>query len=696
MTADFIGWRQFAFGELRKGHLALWDPRLFCGTPFFGDFQSAILYPPNWLFLVLPLPFALNLNIVLHVFLAGWFTSLWILKRGSHPLSALMAAFMFMFGGAYFLHIVPGHLPNLCAMVWIPLVFLAVDAYRKERAIRWILLGMAAFTLQIFSGHIQYTYYTGMVVGLYAALTLTGMEKKFSFLSGIVVMGAGAGLLAAFQILVGWDAAWDSLRGQRLPIGIVDIADMTPERLWCLLMPNFFGSWQNYWGGGFYWEGATFVSLTAFVLALYAFKISPDPQKKVFGGISLFLVVLAVGTRTPLFILFYKYFPLFGSFRGVSKVNILITLFLGALAAMAMDEILKDPQKLRGLAKITGIGGMIIFFIAFAFELGPHLSRGKLFGVFQAHDGQMMGSLVLCGILLGLLSLLSLFAQKRPALRYGFVILPCLELFWFAHQNLPSLDYRALLEKVSLIQKTYQQDPGDYRVLIGDQTALETSALDIWGEDPVIPARYAAFMALTQHCDPNWDFLQKFNFRAFPPAMGLLRLRYIFMDEGDHYTVQRTGLKEAPRAFLTDHWEVLGKEEIFQRVSGQGFDPLKGVLLESLPGLNPQDGKLKSRLSLRDLSTDQIEVEVELSKPAILIITDNYSKDWKTKSLVLQNQTAYPVFPANGFQRGIPLSEGSHHFLLEYRPALFDIGKWVSILAWAVFLILLVLKRKRT
>ncbi|HTC22035.1 MAG TPA: hypothetical protein VK859_14355, partial [bacterium] len=113
MTGQFIWWRQFGFDELKKGHLALWDPFLFSGAPYFGGFQCALLYPPNWLFMVLPLPFALNFTIALHGFLGGWFTFLWIKGRGSRSASALLAAFMFMFGAAFFLHIVPGHLPNL-------------------------------------------------------------------------------------------------------------------------------------------------------------------------------------------------------------------------------------------------------------------------------------------------------------------------------------------------------------------------------------------------------------------------------------------------------------------------------------------------------------------------------------------------------------------------------------------------------
>src|SRR5208282_4261617 len=82
LAGQFLWWRQFGFEELKKGHLALWNPFVYCGEPFFGGFQSALLYPPNWLFMFLPLPFAVNLSIALHTFLAGWFTFLWARNRG--------------------------------------------------------------------------------------------------------------------------------------------------------------------------------------------------------------------------------------------------------------------------------------------------------------------------------------------------------------------------------------------------------------------------------------------------------------------------------------------------------------------------------------------------------------------------------------------------------------------------------------
>src|SRR5262245_23319733 len=71
LMLQFLPWREFGFGELSKGHLALWNPHIFGGAPYFAGFQSALLYPPNWLHLFLPLTVAINWIIALHVFLAG-------------------------------------------------------------------------------------------------------------------------------------------------------------------------------------------------------------------------------------------------------------------------------------------------------------------------------------------------------------------------------------------------------------------------------------------------------------------------------------------------------------------------------------------------------------------------------------------------------------------------------------------------
>src|SRR5580693_6809100 len=64
----FLYQRQFGFEHVRAGHFPLWNPHIYSGVPFLGSFQTAMLYPPNWiLYLTLPLAKAIDYEFALHV-----------------------------------------------------------------------------------------------------------------------------------------------------------------------------------------------------------------------------------------------------------------------------------------------------------------------------------------------------------------------------------------------------------------------------------------------------------------------------------------------------------------------------------------------------------------------------------------------------------------------------------------------------
>ena len=84
---EFVYSRTFGFGELRQGNLPLWNPYRFAGMPFVGGFQSAPLYPLNWLYLVL-LQVAINVGIALDVWLGGFLCTSGGSSAGLHALGA--------------------------------------------------------------------------------------------------------------------------------------------------------------------------------------------------------------------------------------------------------------------------------------------------------------------------------------------------------------------------------------------------------------------------------------------------------------------------------------------------------------------------------------------------------------------------------------------------------------------------------
>lgn len=122
-------WRYFGFHTLAKGTIPLWNPYIYSGTPFVGGVQSAIFYPLNLIFLVLPVYVAINYSIILHVFLSGVFTYLYLRFIKLRPKSeiqnlnfdtdslsrssCMISSIIFMFCAPQIFHVYPGHLPNL-------------------------------------------------------------------------------------------------------------------------------------------------------------------------------------------------------------------------------------------------------------------------------------------------------------------------------------------------------------------------------------------------------------------------------------------------------------------------------------------------------------------------------------------------------------------------------------------------------
>src|SRR5256885_14690326 len=98
---QFLSWRDFGFRELARGNLALWNPYIFGGAPYFGALQAALLYPPNWLFLFLPLPTAINWSIALHVFAIGAFMFFWMRVRGLSVVPASFAGVLVIVVGTH-------------------------------------------------------------------------------------------------------------------------------------------------------------------------------------------------------------------------------------------------------------------------------------------------------------------------------------------------------------------------------------------------------------------------------------------------------------------------------------------------------------------------------------------------------------------------------------------------------------------
>src|SRR6184192_1500682 len=65
LVTSFYPYRTLAARAVREGTIPLWNPYMLSGAPFLAMAQSALFYPPNFLYYVLPVSVAWSLGFVI-------------------------------------------------------------------------------------------------------------------------------------------------------------------------------------------------------------------------------------------------------------------------------------------------------------------------------------------------------------------------------------------------------------------------------------------------------------------------------------------------------------------------------------------------------------------------------------------------------------------------------------------------------
>ena len=723
LAHQYVAWRDFGFSELRRGNFALWNPYLYCGTPYFGGFQSGLLYPPNYAYLILPLAKAINFGIALHIFLAGFFMYLWASRRRLHFLACLLCGALWMFCGEHYLHITAGHLCRLIATAWIPIVFLAIDGLFEELSPRWALLGIFGISMMILGGDPQYVFYTAVAAAIYCALCMVRAERRPRVALGLALMVAGAAAITAVQLWTGLQATESSVRGSSgVQYVFARMFSFPPRNFLTLLAPGFFGDVTHlkYWGQGYLWEMCLFLSVTGLLLAIYG--AGAERARRRFSiTMALALLLLALGSHTPLFRLLYECVPGFNRFRGMSKFAVQASAFIALLSGIGLDRLIRAAKVDRRLAAAPVLLGATLL-IAAAWIGAPANSNGPSPGWWQMMrnveaaqntetrvsaglydnpafareaQGQAARSLLLAALPCAFAAAALLYLRSTRTLAFILAIVAAGEMLLFALSIRPTF-HLAECQPPGLKQ-FLEAHPGDDRMLILDNpdVALSLRAYGFWGYGPLLPGRYAEYIYASQGRKPDSATSYLPESFSYVPTYKMLRCRYVIERSDDPAPKPDEFPNSMPRVTLIRQYQVVsGREAIFDAMSRRSFDPAQEVILESPPDPAPAPSAEPGHAEVTESGTDSLVIEADLSQPAILLVTDNYDKAWRARGLPGSSQSRYRVMPADYTLRAIPLSAGHHAILMEYAPEGFRIGRWVSIVSAAAYLVALALTVK--
>lgn len=707
----FLSWRSFGFSELQAGHLVLWNPHYLCGNPFFGNFESALLYPPNVLHLFLPMAYALNWIIALHVVLSGAFTYAWARFRGLSPIAGFLAGTVFMWGGALYLHLSAGHLPNLCAMTWIPLVFLSLEGILEKGTPVWAFLLALAFSFQVLAGHPQYVFFTLLIGTLFFALRILKADHRLrkTLLAFVSLLFAGG--LTAIQLFTGYAAEGEGLRHLSIDYKMASSFSLPIENVFTLVFPEIFGKLEpgSYWGRWYPWEVSLFVGMTAFVFALMGWIQVKNPRVRMDLALAFFAFLLALGPGTPLYPLLYRWFPHANEIRGWAKMDIFLGLFLSMTAGAGFDLFLRenDVRKkwIRPLAFVSlallSVGLMVFlcaqFFQGFWDGLFFRINwlKKTMEGLdpvvretFSKDSGIHLAVNLLVGsLVLGLLGLLFLLENKWR--NWGILLLCVGELFIFARMNRPTFPISDWQNKIAALKEFYSSHPGEDRVYGTSSDSLVAGGRDIWEYEPLVLRRYGQFVASSQGLEDNRLYSVMPVFSRLTPIFGLVRLRYILEENPKGLQFQELPFPRLPRFKLFSQWRVLPDPETARRaLFAPRFDFFRKLILEKAPPFSPAPSEKSGELAWNEIDSEHIEIKAEISNPCVLLATDNFSEGWRARALGDSAQKSYEVLPGDYFLQAIPLAAGKHHILLEYVPASFSLGLRVTLLSIFLYLVL--------
>lgn len=353
--------RTVAWRMIRHGELPLWTPLVLSGFPLLAMIQLGLAYPLTWTHLFLPDHWAEEIYVLSPFLLAPAFTYAYARELGRTRKSAMLAGLVFGYSGLTTNALGMNGIPTN-AMMWLPLLLIALERARPRHLVRPLIGAAAAYTPAVLTGHAQSFLLVGAMGGAYAlflAFTPIAQERKYFGRAAstehqqpwlkqlrwqpLLVAGSACVLsfgIAAFQILETMRAARRSIR-HSISYDIFSEGSFTlREAVLSFIAPLYH-----------YIDVTTYVAPLAAVLASVAIvgairhRRSSDVRIFFWVAVAVVAAVLMLGEHTPLYRLLY-HIPVVNLFRVPSRHAYEWTFSLAVLAAYGCDA-LRDFSFMR-------------------------------------------------------------------------------------------------------------------------------------------------------------------------------------------------------------------------------------------------------------------------------------------------------------------------------------------------------------
>lgn len=443
-----------------------------------------------------------------------------------------------------------------------------------------------------------------------------------------------------------------------------------------------------------------------------------DPRWWFFVGLTVFAFTIAFGGNTPLYRLYYAVLPGTRMFRTPDIGYIMVPMALVAIAALVLERLaaLRDARTAPGVSRrrapdddgapsftvaVAVLGALALIAVVAAPALG-HARTAALgaplgwlrFGMFAAllavafwlWLGERIGTRGFA-VALALLTVVDLWIIDRQFFR---TVEPVAQMFaaddvarflearqaeegvfrvWVLPPNFGVRSYH--LHDNYLMRFDIQQASGEH----GNQLQRWNEYL---GAGEEVYTDYHNFIADLQQAAQTGDptqYMGAGNIRYVVSMAQLPLPGWRLVHEGPSALIYENPAA-TPRAWLVPEVEVVTEADAApERMLEPGWEPLRTAFVyDALPaGLGT--GALQGDAAVTSYEQDRIVVRATASRPALLVLADNYYEGWDATV----DGADTPILRVNHTFRGVVVPAGEHEVVFTFRPAGLMAGLWIYL-----------------
>ncbi len=725
--------REFAASTLRATrHFPLWNPYLFGGMPYIAAMHGDIFYPTFLLRMIMPTDVAMTWGFIIHIFLAGLLTYVFLRDLGYGFFGSLVGGIAYMMSGQIASSVSPGHDGKLFVSALFPLALLLLRrGIRDGKNWSWGAFALIV-GLCVISPHPQLLQYMLLASGAYALFLAFSTADGVRLPRAVVIRRLGVAFLAvivglaigAVQYLpVREYVKWSPRAGGLADYGAATSYAWPPEELLNAYLPQFSGMLDNYWGRNLIHLHSDYVGVIVLILAGAAFLgLRADPRRKqilFWTGALVISVLWSLGSATPFYHIPYAIIPGTKYFRAPATIFFVGTLAIALLACAGTERFLRMGISRKYVVGWLIFGGVIALLASVGglASIAETFADPRLIDRVQANNGAVfLGAWRSFGFVLLFAALWFAWNRGRITVKvaaWTLVLLATVDLWTIERVYWMFSPPAKVIYASNPVIETLKSDAQPHRVFAFALRGSEPDA--ILGEDALMTHRVRNVWGYHGNQIGRYNELTGYpsGERVLQPnVLSLTNTQYFLTDVPELPFIGNTTLAKGPvidasgdtlylfrlnsdnpYSWVTPIAVKAADDQVLATVINPRFDVKRAALFDTSAQVAAAQGvqALPAPLSLTT-TVQRYEaghVQIALSGPApagsSLIVSENFYPGW----VATADGKAARIGRADYTLIGVELPEGARNVELVFTSPAYQRGKTITWIAIVVGILML-------